>query len=97
MSQPYLPNEDLLIISYSELETALRILCNPDKSDRIHDTLSAVRTMYKTVEPERAVLTLVGGIAWLTEDLSQLELSPSPGDGLDSSVDDGAEASGNGS
>lgn len=56
-----------LLIEWQDLETALNLLAAPEKVERVAETLSAVRTLSLT-NPQRAVYTLVGALAWLTDD-----------------------------
>ena len=56
-----------LMIDWEDLETALNLLAAPEKVDRVPETLATVRTLSLT-NPKRAVYTLVGAIAWLTDD-----------------------------
>jgi hypothetical protein len=69
MNQTHLPDTDkYMIISFNELEMVLTLLTAPGKTHLIVDTLSTVRTLNGTEGPERALMTLVSGIAWLTEE-----------------------------
>ena len=56
-----------LVIDWEDLQTALTLLAAPEKVDRVPETLSAIRTL-SLVNPKRAVYTLVGALAWLTDD-----------------------------
>ncbi len=56
-----------LMIDWEDLETALNLLAAPEKVERVPETLATVRTLSLT-NPKRAVYTLVGALAWLTDD-----------------------------
>ena len=56
-----------LLLDWEDLETALNLLAAPEKVERIPETLKAVRTLSLT-NPKRAIYTLVGALAWLTDD-----------------------------
>ena len=55
------------MIEWEDLDIALNLLAAPEKVDRITDTLAIVRTLSVT-NPKRAIYTLVGALAWLTDD-----------------------------
>jgi len=78
MNKPFTPNTPYLMVHWSDLETAWRMLASPDKQDHIEQTLNAVRTITTSAGPEKAVFTMIAATAWLTDDTSQPE---APGSG----------------
>lgn len=68
MSTPFMPNNQYMVVSWSELETAWRMLSAPEKHPYIEDCLQTVRDLYRTAGSERAILTFVATTAWLTAD-----------------------------
>lgn len=73
MSQ-FLPNDDYMTISFRELEAGLTMMGSPDKLHQISDTVSAIRAMNRTCGPERALMTLIGGIAYITDEATVIDL-----------------------
>jgi len=67
MNQIFLPDDMHMIITFQDLETALALLVNPDKRHLIRDMVSALRTLNRTEGPEKALMTMISGVAWLTE------------------------------
>ncbi len=78
MNKPFTPNTPYLLVHWSDLETAWRMLASPEKQAQITETLNAVQTLNKSVGPEKAVFTMIAATAWLTDD--------TPPDGPDSNV-----------
>ena len=72
MSQDFKPNNNYMIITFRELEIALEVMANPNRRHLISDTISTIQALNSTEGPSRALMTLVGSVAWLTEE---------PGDG----------------
>ncbi len=68
MNTTYLPDENYLLMSWSDLEVAWRMLAAPDKHGQIEDTLKTLRSLNTRVGPEKAVFTMVAATAWLTDD-----------------------------
>ena len=68
MNKSYLPNEQFLLMRWSDLETAWRMLALPSKHAKIEETLQTIQTLEKTMGPEKAVFTMVAATAWLTDD-----------------------------
>ena len=68
MNQTCLPNDNYMIISFTELEMVLTLLTSPGKRHLINDTVQTVHTLNRTEGPERALMTLVSAVAWLTEE-----------------------------
>ncbi len=68
MNKPFLPDESYLIMRWSDLETAWRMLAAPDKQSQVEETLDAVRLLSQTVGPEKAVFSMIAATAWLTDD-----------------------------
>ena len=81
MNKPFTPKSPYLMVHWSDLETAWRMLASPDKQDHIEQTLSAVQTLNKTAGPEKAVFTMIAATAWLTDDTVPAE-APLSSDGL---------------
>ncbi len=75
MTKPFTPNSPYLLVHWSDLETAWRMLASPEKQNQIAETLNAVQTLNKSVGPEKAVFTMIAATAWLTDDTA-------PADGL---------------
>ena len=68
MSQTFLPNDQYMLIHWSELETAWRMLAAPEKQSQIEATLTAVQALNSGAGPEKAVYTMIAATAWLTDD-----------------------------
>ena len=68
MTKPFTPNSPYLMVHWSDLEIAWRMLASPDKQAKIEETLNAVQTLNKSVGPEKAVFTMIAATAWLTDD-----------------------------
>ena len=68
MKPNYLPNENYFQISWSDLETAWRMLASPDRQHHIEDMLQTIQTLSKSIGPEKAVYNMVAATAWLTDD-----------------------------
>ena len=68
MNKPFTPNSPYLLVHWSDLETAWRMLASPEKQDHIEQTLNAVRTLNSSAGPEKAVYTMIAATAWLTDD-----------------------------
>ena len=68
MNKPFTPNTPYLMVHWSDLEAAWRMLASPDKQAHIEQTLNAVRTLNTSVGPEKAVYTMIAATAWLTDD-----------------------------
>ena len=68
MNRTFLPDDDHLIISFQELETAWRMMAVPDKLKHIDDTIAAVRRINQAHGPQKAVFNMVSATAWLTAD-----------------------------
>ncbi len=71
MNKPFTPNNPYLLVHWSDLETAWRMLASPEKQDQITQTLKAVQTLNTNVGPEKAVFTMIAATAWLTDDRVQ--------------------------
>ena len=61
------PPAPFLLIEWEDLETALNLLAAPEKVHLVTETIGAVRTLSLT-NPKRGIYTLVGAVAWLTDD-----------------------------
>ncbi len=83
MNKPFTPKSPYLMVHWSDLETAWRMLASPDKQDHIEHTLNAVRTITTSAGPEKAVFTMIAATAWLTDDRVPAE-APLSSDGLPS-------------
>ncbi|MBW8880010.1 MAG: hypothetical protein JF615_00915 [Asticcacaulis sp.] len=81
MNRTFLPDENYLMISFHELETAWRMLASPDKLPHITDTVKAIRELNRQHGPEKAVFTMISATAWLTEDFQTTEMGFGSGDG----------------
>ena len=68
MNKPFTPNNPYLLVHWSDLETAWRMLASPEKQAQITETLNAVQMLNKNVGPEKAVFTMIAATAWLTDD-----------------------------
>ena len=68
MNKPFTPNNPYLLVHWSDLETAWRMLASPEKQAQITQTLKAVQTLNTNVGPEKAVFTMIAATAWLTDD-----------------------------
>ena len=68
MNKPLTPNPPYLLVHWSDLETAWRMLASPEKQDQIKQTLDTVRMLNTKVGPEKAVFTMIAATAWLTDD-----------------------------
>lgn len=44
------------------------MLATPEKQAHVDDTLVALKALYQSVGPEKAVFTLVAATAWLTDE-----------------------------
>ena len=55
------------MIDWDDLETALNLLATPDKVERVLETVGAIQTLSRS-NPKRAIYTLVGAVAWLTDE-----------------------------
>lgn len=80
MNQTCLPNDNYMIISFNELEMVLTLLTTPGKRHLISDTVQTVQLLNRMEGPERALMTLVSGIAWLTEEQASSDRK-APADG----------------
>ena len=67
-AKPFQPNADYMIIHWKDLESALRLTAHPERHPKIRETVKTLQVLNNTLGPERAVLTMVAGIAWLTND-----------------------------
>ncbi len=65
---PMIPDEAHLLVRWSDLETAWRMLAAPSKQARIIDTVDAMRAFSQEAPPEKAVFTMIAATAWLTDD-----------------------------
>ena len=68
MNKPFFPNDPYLMMRWSDLETAWRMLASPDKQSQIEETLEAVHALSQSVGPEKAVFSMIAATAWLTDD-----------------------------
>ncbi len=80
MNKPFTPNNPYLLVHWTDLEAAWRMLASPEKQAQITETLNAVQTLNQSVGPEKAVFTMIAATAWLTDDTVQ----PDPTGSLDS-------------
>ena len=81
MKRTFLPDDNYLLISFTELETAWQMLASPDKLPHISDTLKAIRELNRQYGPEKATFTMVSATAWLTEDFETAETRSGSGKG----------------
>ncbi len=65
---PFQPNTTHVMVRWSDLETAWRMLAAPDKESRITETVDAVRALSLSATSEKAVFTMIAATAWLTDD-----------------------------
>lgn len=70
MTQAFLPNDNYLLISLEELETALRFLAAPEKLQHVSDIVQSVRVLNREAGPDKALFTMISATAWLTDDSS---------------------------
>ncbi len=75
MNKPLTPNSPYLLVHWSDLETAWRMLASPEKQDQIRQTLDTVQALNTKVGPEKAVFTMIAATAWLTDDTPDQPLS----------------------
>jgi hypothetical protein len=68
MNKPFFPNDPYLMMRWSDLETAWRMLATPDKLSQVEETLEAVHTLSQSVGPEKVVFSMIAATAWLTDD-----------------------------
>ncbi len=78
-TKTYLPDENYLLMSWSDLEIAWRMLAAPEKHSQIEDTLQTLRSLNAKVGPEKAVFTMVAATAWLTDDGQKEDWTSSQG------------------
>lgn len=64
----FTPNEPYMLMRWSDLENAWRMLASPEKQLHVEETLRAVRALSQTARPDKAVFTMIAATAWLTDD-----------------------------
>jgi hypothetical protein len=68
LTKKFLPNADYMILSWRDLEAALRLTADPTRYMEIAETVGALQVLNRDVGPEKAILTMVAAIAFLTSD-----------------------------
>ncbi len=56
-----------LLVRWTDLETAWRMLAAPDKQHQIDETVRAMQALCRAGSPEKAVFTMIAATAWLTD------------------------------
>ncbi len=73
MNKPFFPNDPYLMMRWSDLEVAWRMLATPDKLSQVEETLEAVYALSQSVGPEKVVFSMIAATAWLTDDGTALK------------------------
>jgi hypothetical protein len=68
MNKPFIPNEPYMLMRWSDLENAWRMLASPDKQLHVEETLLAIRALSQNARADKAVFTMIAATAWLTDD-----------------------------
>lgn len=68
MNKPFTPNEPYMLMRWSDLETAWRMLASPDKQAHVEETLMAIQALSHNARADKAVFTMIAATAWLTDD-----------------------------
>lgn len=68
MTEQTLSNQHVMMISWNQLETVLKMMSASVKQPHVTDTVAGIQHHYRTDGPEKALFNLVTAIAWLTDD-----------------------------
>ena len=68
MTKHTLSNQHVMMISWNQLETVLKMMTASQKQPHVTDTVAGIQHHYRVDGPEKALFSLVTAIAWLTED-----------------------------